>query len=285
MERAPPPALGRPVARARYERYIAFGDSSAEGLDDPDGRGGYRGWADRLADRLAAAQGSVLYANLAVRGRRTRQVLEEQLPAVLELRPELAALVTGTNDFVRRRFDLEAVCADVERLQRELVAAGATVVTFTLPDLSPVMPLARRLGPRVAAFDEALRRISADTGVILVDLAAHPVASDPRLWSADRLHANARGHERIAAALAAALGLPGTDDAWAAPLAAAPRPSRGRRLAAEAAWLRRHLLPWVWRHLWGRSSGDGRAPKRPRLEAVEARAGPPVEEGGYPPRR
>ena len=56
----------------RYERYVAIGDSTSEGLDDPDGRGGYRGWANRLAERLAELQGSVLYANLAIRGRTTR---------------------------------------------------------------------------------------------------------------------------------------------------------------------------------------------------------------------
>ena len=37
----------------RFERYVAIGDSTAEGLDDPDGRGGYRGWANRL-ERFAA---------------------------------------------------------------------------------------------------------------------------------------------------------------------------------------------------------------------------------------
>jgi hypothetical protein len=37
----------------RIERYVALGDSSTEGLDDPDGAGGYRGWADRLAEHVA----------------------------------------------------------------------------------------------------------------------------------------------------------------------------------------------------------------------------------------
>jgi hypothetical protein len=41
----------------RFERYVAIGDSSTEGLDDPDGAGGFRGWANRLAERIAATQG------------------------------------------------------------------------------------------------------------------------------------------------------------------------------------------------------------------------------------
>ena len=53
-----------------FTRYVAIGDSSTEGLDDPDGTGGYHGWANRLAARVAAARKSpLLYANLAIRGR------------------------------------------------------------------------------------------------------------------------------------------------------------------------------------------------------------------------
>ena len=38
----------------RFQRYVALGDSTTEGLEDPyeDGSG-YRGWADRLAEALA----------------------------------------------------------------------------------------------------------------------------------------------------------------------------------------------------------------------------------------
>ena len=62
----------------RFERYVAIGDSSTEGLDDPDGRGGYRGWSRRLAERIARAQGTLLYANLGVRGLTTRQITPDE---------------------------------------------------------------------------------------------------------------------------------------------------------------------------------------------------------------
>ena len=270
-EIAAPQAAGlRPGAPCRFERYVAIGDSSTEGLDDPDGNGGYRGWANRLAERLAAAQGSVLYANLGVRGKTTREVAAEQLAAAVAMRPDLATVFTGTNDVTARRFDAAAVAADVERLQATLVGAGATVLTFTLPDLTPVMPLARGLAPRVRALNAAIRAACAHTGATLLDFAAYPVASDPRLWSDDRLHANAAGHARVAAALAHALGLPGCDESWRQPL-----PPRGSHraaawLAAELRWGRRHLLPWIWQHLRGRSSSDGQGPKRPALAELLA---------------
>jgi hypothetical protein len=33
-------------------------------------------------------------------------------------------------------------------------------------------------------------------------------------------------------------------------------------------WAREHFLPWVGRHLRGRSSGDGLEPKRPDLAGL-----------------
>ena len=267
-----------------FERYVAVGDSSTEGLDDPDGAGGYRGWANRLAERIVKAQGSLLYANLGVRGRSTREIRDEQLEAAAAMRPDLSTLFAGTNDVVGRRFDPTAVAWDVAEIQGTLIAGGATVLTFTLPDLTAVMPLARLVAPRVHALNAALRSASARTGAILVDIALHPDASDPRLWSEDRLHANAAGHARIAAALAHALGLPDADDSWTSPLPELPARTRLQRLAAELSWGRRYLVPWVWRSLQGRSSGDGHRPKRPVLEPVEAIGGPAAarlaEQGG-----
>lgn len=252
-----------------FQRYVAIGDSTVEGLDDPDGMGGYRGWADRLAARLAAEQGSVLYANLAIRGRTTRLIRREQLDAALAMQPDLVAVVSGTNDLLRRRFDPIALRDDVEAMQGTLTAAGATVITFTLPDLGDIMPIARMVRGRLVQMNQIIRDAGTKTGAIVCDFAAYPVASDSRLWSDDRLHANSAGHARIAEALAYHLGLPGTDNSWAEPLPDAPPPRWSDVLRAESAWTRRHLLPWIWRHLNGRSSGDGITPKVPRLTLIE----------------
>lgn len=261
------------MKKPHYRRYVAIGDSSTEGIYDPDGAGSFRGWANRLAERIAKNQGSLLYANLAIRGRRTRRIREEQLDRALGMRPDLATLFSGTNDVVARRFDPDQVASEVETMHRALIDGGATLLTFTLPDLTPVMPLGRLVASRIDALNQALREVAARTGAILVDFAAHPVASDPRLWNDDRLHANAAGHQRVADALAHALDLPGTDTSWSEPLPAAPPRSAFEHLRAEADWIRGYLLPWAWRHLRGRSSGDGVAPKRPVLRSVEAEGG------------
>lgn len=252
----------------RFQRYVAIGDSSTEGLDDPDGNGGYRGWSQRLAERLAQVQGGLLYANLAIRGRTTRRIRDEQLGPALAMRPDLATVFSGTNDVVARRFDLAAVAADMEHMQRALVQGGATVLTFTLPDLSPVMPLARPIAPRIRAMNDALRSAASRTGALLLDFAAYPVATDPRLWSEDRIHANALGHERIAAALAHALGLPGAGDAWQEPLPAEGPKSGAERWRAELTWASRHLWPWLARGVTGPAVEPSRKPKRPELTPI-----------------
>jgi hypothetical protein len=166
------------------------------------------------------------------------------------------------NDLIRPRFDPRAVVADIEAMHIALRNDGATVLSFTLPTPGPGMPLARLIAPRVARFNAALRASAARTGTLLLDLGATPVAADPRMWSTDRLHANAAGHERIAAGLAHTLGLAGFEG-WSDPLPPAARRPVVAAMFADLAWARTHLAPWVVRHLRGYPSGDGVGPKRP----------------------
>lgn len=252
-----------------WTRYVALGDSTSEGLQDPypDGRG-YRGWADRLAERLAAEEPGLLYANLAVRGKLARQIREEQLDAALALGPDLCTVSGGLNDVLRRHCDLETVVGHVDAIVATLRGSGATVLIFTYPNRVPTHAIARPAHERVAAFNAAVRTVAARRDAVLVDFEAHPVTLDPRLWHPDRLHANSLGHERIAAALAHGLGLPDADAAWSAPLPPAARVAPHRAAAGHAAWAGRHLAPWVVRRLRGVSSGDGRAAKRPELSPV-----------------
>lgn len=253
----------------RFSRYVAIGDSSTEGLEDPGDDGRHRGWADRLALHVAQAQGAPLpYANLAIRGRKTREVREEQLATALAMRPDLATVFAGTNDIIRSNYDRAQVLDDLRAMHVALRGIGATVLTITMPDLSAIAPFAARARPRLVAFNESVRALCAESGTLLLDVAQFPVACDPRLWHEDRLHANAEGHRRIAAGLASVLGLPGFDGDWAAPLPPRPQPSVWERTVADALWATKYLAPWLLRRLTGRSSGDGITAKRPTLRPI-----------------
>jgi len=237
-------------------RYVAIGDSSTAGLEDPDDAGGYRGWSRRLVAHLERGWGDIAYLNLGRPGLTTRQIRDGQLARAVAFRPDLATVFAGTNDVIGRRFDLDEVAADMAAMQHALVATGAIVLTFTLPDLAPVMPVARVLSPRIRTMNARFGEVAEETGAILVDFAAVPVATDPRLWHEDRIHANQVGHARIAAALAHTLGVPGVDGSWADDLPPRPPRSRVDRVREELHWIRRHLLPWIRRHGSPASRGE-----------------------------
>lgn len=254
-----------------FSRFVALGDSPTEGMNDPGPSGVLRGWADRLAERLAQLNPDLRYANLAVRGKRSDQVLAEQLATAVSLQPDLASVEVGVNDALRPRFDPDQVARRIQEILHTLADAGARVLVFTLPDPSPFMPVGRMLRPRLHVLNEAIRETAWDMGAALLDLGAYPITSDPRLWSEDRLHGNPLGHERVAEAAAQALGLPGSSLEWTEPLPALPPRSPTELLAAELAWARRYLLPWIASHARGRSAGYGRTAKRPALLPVMPR--------------
>ncbi|WP_091540097.1 SGNH/GDSL hydrolase family protein [Modestobacter sp. DSM 44400] len=264
--------------RRTWRRYIALGDSFTEGLSDPDpGRpDGYRGWADRLAGHLAAAapSGEVEYANLAVRGRLLPQVLAEQVPVALAARPDLVSLVAGGNDLLRPGADPDQLAADLEAAVVSFRGAGADVLLGTGVDPRQT-PIIRRTRGRVAVFNAHLWSIAARQGAVVLDQWGAAWIQDDRLWDAgDRIHLTAEGHRRTALAAAAALGVPvaGADTDWRAPLAPAPALPTREVVAQELAWVRGFVLPWIGRRLRGRSTGDGRAAKRPTPQRVAASA-------------
>jgi lysophospholipase L1-like esterase len=253
----------------RFARFVAVGDSQTEGLgDEPHADGTACGWADRFAARLAQQQGGLLYANLAVRGRRTRQVREDQLPAALALEPDLASAIAGVNDIIRPRFDLADTLADLDVIHRELTNSGALVISATIPDLSPVSPVARLVRSRLHQFNDGLRTIAERHSGILVDLAHWHETPDPRLWCEDRLHLSPLGHAQLAEAVSARL-CDGSSNARSSPTATAATPPPARRLDRELAWAVRYVGPWILRRLTGRSSGDGRVAKHIRLIQIE----------------
>ena len=247
-------------------RLVAIGDSTVEGLEDPGPDGSYIGWADRFAGHLNVIHPGLLYANLAVRGQTAHEVRETQLQPALVLQPDFAVVVAGVNDVLRPRFDRDALRSDLHAMHAELAAAGATVLTFTMPDMARVAPLAVVLRGRLQFLNSVTLQCRERYGSIVVDLASVPAASHPALWHTDRLHANSEGHRRTAAALAEAVGCEVQD--WRAELPSGPRPSRVRVAIEESAWVGSNLIPWAWEHVRGQPSADSLTCKRPNLLPV-----------------
>lgn len=251
----------------RWTRFAALGDSITEGWCDPvmDAGEPWFGWADRLAlelDRSQRAAGGprLQFANLAVRGRRIRHVVDAQVPAAIAMRADLVSVLVGGNDLTALRPDPDALAADLERGVAALRVSGADVLLATVydPRFSPYL---RAFRGRAAVFTANVHVIAARHGCRVLDLWSIPGLTDRSMWSEDRLHPSTRGHLALVAAATAALGLP--QPALDAETPAALRlPNR--------VWLRRHALPWLLRRIRRISSGDGLGPKQPQPRAIDS---------------
>lgn len=245
-----------------YQRFVALGDSCAEGLDDllPDGR--YRGWADRVASALDAP--GFRYANLAVRGRRLDQMLVEQVPSATALEPDLVVLFGGGND-VMSGATQEQIAERADAMVRAVTSFAPTVAVFTLSDISHRMPFGRRMRPRIETLNSAMRAAASRYGAILVDVEADECVHDSRYFGPDRLHLSSLGHRRLAGHVLSALGVP-FDESWLAPLEGG---AASASVLDHWRWLRDQVLPVAYSRtrnkLIGRQPGDGFVPKRPEL--------------------
>jgi lysophospholipase L1-like esterase len=194
---------------APWRRLVVLGDSVAAGTREPTP--GYRdaSGTDRLAGWLARPRPDFRHWNLAARGLRLAEVRAAQLPAALELEPDLVVVAAGGNDALAHDFDPRALEAELGALLRPLAATGALVVTLGLFDLarSGLVPseIAVPLAARFDRLDDLTRDACRAVGGIHIENHAHPRASDPGIFSSDRIHANARGHAIAAATLVAGL--------------------------------------------------------------------------------
>ena len=251
----------------QYHRFVALGDSQTEGLNDRDERGRLRGWADRFAQVLRETTSPDLsYANLALRGRRARHVLEVQLPAALALEPDLASVVVGMNDLLRHDYDLEETVDQVEQTIVALRATGCQVISMTFPDVAQMIPVMGWLRPREKVLNARLVEVAERHDVPMLDLFSTRLAADPRMWSHDRIHGSSEGHARIAAGMAELLGLPGSDHSWAESDFAGLSPLTIAR--RDAAWLLGFVGPFLYRQWRGNGPGSTSKPKRPTLRPV-----------------
>lgn len=253
-----------------YTRYVAIGDSQTEGLWDGNDSEGLVGFADRLAAIVDSHYPGLAYANLAIRGRRIIDLLDDQLPQALAMRPDLITVCIGMNDVTRPGPHFDQALAELDDLHTQLAGSGATVVTTTFPDLARILPIGRVISARIERINDEIRAAAERHGFRLVDLYRADSMTHPDTWSADRVHGSTKGHMLFAAAAAEALNLPGSNHDWAHNHGGARRPSLRSQVCSQVLWTQNMLMPWLWYQVRGRSAGDGRSPKRPQLAGVAA---------------
>ncbi|MGL3806586.1 SGNH/GDSL hydrolase family protein [Paeniglutamicibacter sp. R2-26] len=245
-----------------WRRYVALGDSFTEGIGDvdPHSPGGYRGWADRVAEQLSVGVEDFAYANLAIRGRLITQIFDEQAGPALELKPDLVSLCAGGNDVIRPGGDPDAIADKLDALMRILATSGATILLFTGPDIRDT-PVLGGIRGKVAIYNENVRTIAARYDAVVADMWSLRELHQPHMWADDRLHFSPLGHQTIAAMALDALNV-SHELEHASPGETEPKNWREAR-REDLIWARTHLAPWVLRRIRHQSSGDGITPKRP----------------------
>ncbi|MFE4373463.1 SGNH/GDSL hydrolase family protein [Streptomyces sp. NPDC056835] len=235
------------AAPPRALRYAALGDSLTAGIGDPVD-GGWRGWAALLGAGVADPGTGVRFHNFAVSGALTRDVEEKQTPAALAFAPDIASVVVGVNDTLRRAFDIQDLALRLDRVCGALAARGTVLLTTCLPDPGSMLglpaPLAMPLARRQRTVNAVVHALAARYDTVHLHMAEASWVDDRSLWSADRLHPAERGHRMIAArfhALLAERGLAlGTEPSLVADQIP---PSR----AATLLWLATSGTGWVAR--------------------------------------
>ncbi len=253
-------------------RYVALGDSFTEGVGDASSRrpNGVRGWADRVAEGLASAQPGWEYANLAIRSKRLRHIIAEQLEPAVAMEPTLVSLYAGGNDvmdFGTRPVD---ILDQYEYLVAKLSQTGATLLLFTGYDVE-VSPLLGPLRRKNHAYNDGVRMVAEKYGAVLVDYASFAAYAHPHLWAADRLHMSKPGHKYLAARVLEQLEVPHG-------IAVNNGPDAGSRGAAawtreQCVWLADWVLPMVARKLRGTTLGDNLTPRWPEPVRVPPKKG------------
>ncbi|WP_037670897.1 SGNH/GDSL hydrolase family protein [Streptomyces griseus] len=235
----------------RTLRFVALMDSLTEGVGDPVGDG-WRGWAALLALGLTERpEDAAEFTKLAVSGAQTRDVLERQLPAGLEQRPDLVSVVVGVNDTLRCTFDIQAVAERLDTVYAAFTGQGAVLLTACLPDPGAMLglpgALARPPARRQRTVNAVVHALSDRYGAVHLHAAEGAWLTDRALWSADRLHPGEGGHRQLAVrfhALLAEAGLATGTAPSPEPELPAPTRSAGLRWLATAGtgWVARRCI-------------------------------------------
>lgn len=251
---------------------MALGDSFTEGVGDQNKHlpNGVRGWADRVAEKLAKDQPGWEYANLAIRSQRLRQIAAEQLEPALALHPTLITLYAGGNDILDAGTNIAQLLEQYEELVAALSSTGATLLLFTGYDVD-VTPALRLFRRRNHLYNDGVRSIARKYNAVLVDYWGFEAYRDPRMWAPDRLHMSKAGHKYLASRVLDTLGVDYSMDLLDR------EPPRSRTLLqwerAQRRWVNDWIVPLVYRKIRGVTLGDDLQPRWPHPVPVPPKGG------------
>jgi lysophospholipase L1-like esterase len=253
-----------------YRSYVAIGDSLTEGLGDSGFKQDRRnkGWADRLANLLAAEASQFgepfEYANLAVRGSSAAEILTSQLEDALRLKPDLVTIMAGANDIMAPRKGHPAIRALFRGAIHRLYEAGVQVLVVNT--VNPThFGVFKTMARKSREMSDLIESVALEFGAPVLDINQLTQFGRMSFWCDDLVHFSDHGHRMIANLAAEKLNLAFRENQVPENLIEEPR--WGAR--ENVVWFFEHVLPFWGRRIRRRSSGDGLDPKQFDLETVQ----------------
>ncbi len=179
------------VSKEEAMRYVALGDSYTIGTSV----GVAERWPDQLVARLGDAL--ALTANIGVNGYTSQDLIDDELPELAALRPDLVSLLIGVNDVVQGVPE-PTYAANVATILDALraVVPSSRIICVATPDYT-VTPQGAAYGDPARQYGGIVRvnaLLAAACNTRGIRFVAEPfaisrrVATDPTLVAADGLH-------------------------------------------------------------------------------------------------
>jgi acyl-CoA thioesterase-1 len=193
-----------PMSAQQSLRYVALGDSYTIGTGaTPD-----ESWPAVVTKRLQGQKIPIeLMGNLGVSGWTTQDVIFGELPQFKKLKPDVATLLIGTNDWVQSmpesvfRKNLQIILDQV----LQVIPNKKHILIITVPDFS-VTPLGkdyssgRDISQGLKAFNRIIKEEAKARTLKVVDIysLSKTFDKDASLISKDGLHPSAKGYAKWA---------------------------------------------------------------------------------------
>lgn len=178
--------------------YLSLGDSTAAGWGAHDAT---QTFTFKIASSLARRGFRVHVVNVAVGGATLRDVIENQMPKLQAVRPDLVTISIGANDATRGT-NLIEYSNDLKTLQNALQQSTARQVLWAnTPDMTqtPAPPtlFSQMFGVRARRQNALLEKTIADTIIDIINLHDDGkliYARDAELYASDLFHPSAKGY-------------------------------------------------------------------------------------------
>ncbi len=178
--------------------YAGMGASDARGAGAIPGTKGY---VYLIRDRLRDRGLDTTLVNTGINGAEIDELLDPQLPQVLDAAPHIVTIWTGANDMIGGA-DPDEFADGLDELLSSLRANTSAriyvgdLVDFTVAPIFNLFPRPTVTLERLAAFNARIQQVVADNGCTLVPLSEGTLTRD--MFFIDGFHPNNLGYEMLA---------------------------------------------------------------------------------------